>query len=118
MRALALAAALLAAPAFAKASAGEQESTPTGVAIERTVKRTSIDWLGRRQEIQRKELVLIKGPNVAIIDLTFGERLIIRSDKKKLLKADPLAREYAPLTYWETRSGTAPSVRASGTARG
>ena len=91
MRALALAAVLLAA----------QEPTPTGVAIERTVKRTSIDWLGRRQEVQRKELVLIKGSNVAIIDLTFGERLIIRSDKKKLIKADPLAREYAEFTFDE-----------------
>ena len=91
MRALALAAVLLVA----------QEPTPNGVAIERTVKRTSIDWLGRRQEVQRKELVLIKGPNVAIIDLTFGERLIIRQDKKKLIKADPLAREYAEFTFDE-----------------
>ena len=91
MRTLALAAVLLAA----------QEPTPTGVAIERTVKRTSIDWLGRRQEVQRKELVLIKGSNVAIIDLTFGERLIIRSDKKKLIKADPLAREYSEFTFDE-----------------
>jgi hypothetical protein len=63
------------------------------------VKRTSIDWLGKREEIQRKELVLIKGSNVAIIDLTFGERLIIRSDLKKLWKADPLAREYAEFTF-------------------
>ena len=91
MRALALAALLLVA----------QEPTPNGVAIERTVKRTSIDWLGRRQEIQRKELVLIKGSNLAIIDLTFGERLIIRSDRKKLIKADPLAREYAEFTFEE-----------------
>jgi hypothetical protein len=65
------------------------------------VKRTSIDWLGKREEIQRKELVLIKGSNVAIIDLTFGERLIIRSDLKKLWKADPLAREYAEFTFDE-----------------
>jgi hypothetical protein len=91
MTTLALAALLLAA----------QEPTPSGVAIERTVKRTSIDWLGRRQEVQRKELVLIKGSNVAIIDLTFGERLIIRSDKKTLIKADPLAREYAEFTFAE-----------------
>jgi hypothetical protein len=91
MRALALAAVLWAA----------QEPAPTGVAIERTVRRTSIDWLGRRQEIQRKELVLIKGSNIAIIDLTFGERLIIRGDRRKLIKADPLAREYAEYTFDE-----------------
>ena len=91
MRALALVAILVAV----------QEPAPTGVAIQRTVKRTSIDWLGRRQEVQRKELVLVKGANVAIIDLTFGERLVIRSDKKKLFKADPLAKEYAEFTFEE-----------------
>jgi hypothetical protein len=99
MNAVALAVLLIFAPASAEAAAGGQEPTPTGVAIERTVKRTSIDWLGKREEIQRKELVLIKGSNVAIIDLTFGERLIIRSDLKKLWKADPLAREYAEFTF-------------------
>jgi hypothetical protein len=91
MRALALAVLLL----------GAQEPSPNGVAIERNVRRTTIDWLGRRQEIQRKELVLVKGPNLAIIDLTFGERLIIRGDQKKLWKADPLAREYAEFTFDE-----------------
>lgn len=81
-----------------------QEAAPTGVAVERTVKRTSIDWLGKREEIQRKELVLIKGSNLAIIDLTFGERLIIRCDLKKVWKADPLAREYAEFTFDELAS--------------
>jgi len=83
------------------ASAGAQESAPTGIAIERTVKRTSIDWLDRRQEVQRKELVLVKGSNLAILDLTFGERLIIRSDLKKVWKADVLAGEYAEFTFDE-----------------
>jgi hypothetical protein len=76
-----------------------QEPTRTGVAIERTVRRTTIDWLGKREEVLRKELVLIKGSNLAIIDLTFGERLIIRTDLKKVWKADPLAREYAEFTF-------------------
>jgi hypothetical protein len=83
------------------ASAGAQESAPTGVALERMVKRTSIDWLDRRQEIQRKELVLIKGSNLAILDLTFGERLIIRCDLKKVWKADVLAGEYAEFSFDE-----------------
>jgi hypothetical protein len=78
-----------------------QEPVRTGVAIERTVRRTTIDWLGKREEIQRKELVLVKGSNLAIIDLTFGERLIIRSDLKKVWKADPLAGEYAEFTFDE-----------------
>lgn len=76
-----------------------QEPAANGIAIERTVKRTSIDWLGRVQEIQRKELVLVRGGDLAIIDLTFGERLIIRSAQKKILRADPLAREYAEFSF-------------------
>jgi hypothetical protein len=91
MNAVALAALLLAA----------QESAPGGVAIERTVKRVTLDRLGKREETQRKELLLVKGPNLVIVDLTFGERLIIRSDLKKLWKADPLAREYAEFTFDE-----------------
>jgi hypothetical protein len=82
-------------------SAGVQETAPTGIAIERTVKRTTIDWLDRRQEVQRKELVLVKGANLAILDLTFGERLIIRSDLKKVWKADVLAGEVAEFTFDE-----------------
>jgi hypothetical protein len=78
-----------------------QEPAANGIAIERSVKRTSIDWLGRVQEIQRKELVLVRGGDLAIIDLTFGERLIIRSGQKKILRADPLAREYAEFTFDE-----------------
>jgi hypothetical protein len=78
-----------------------QENGSNGVAIERTVKRTTIDWLDKRAEIQRKEVLLIKGSNLAIIDLTFGERLIIRSDRKKIWKADPLAGEYAEFTFEE-----------------
>jgi len=78
-----------------------QEPAVNGVAIERTVKRTAIDCLGRREEVQRKELLLVKGGNLAIIDLTFGERLIIRSDLKRLWKADPLAREVAEFSFDE-----------------
>ncbi|HZE96960.1 MAG TPA: hypothetical protein VE981_08030 [Planctomycetota bacterium] len=78
-----------------------QDPSSNGVAVERTVKRTTIDWLGRRDEVQRKERILIKGGNLAILDLTFGERLIIRSDLKKIYKADPLAREYAEFTFDE-----------------
>jgi hypothetical protein len=78
-----------------------QDPAPTGVVVERTVKRISLDWLGRREEIQRKERILIKGGNLAVIDLTFGERLIIRSDLKKIWKADPLSREFAEFTFDE-----------------
>jgi len=78
-----------------------QEPSVNGVAVERTVKRVSIDWLGRKQETHRKERLLIQGGNFALIDLTFGERLIIRTDRKTIWKADPLAREYAEFTFDE-----------------
>lgn len=93
-----------------------QEPARTGVAVERTVRRTTIDWLGKREEVQRKELVLIKGSNLAIIDLTFGERLIIRSDLKKVWKADPLAGEYAEFTFDEAaaiRKAALDDIRAA-----
>lgn len=70
-----------------------------GVVIERTVRRTSIDTLGRRSEVLRKERIFVKGGNLAIVDLTFGERLIIRTDRKTIWKADALAREYAEFTF-------------------
>ena len=76
-----------------------QEPAANGVAIERTVKRTSIDTLGCKSEVVRKERILVKGGNLAILDLTFGERLIIRTDRKTIWKADPLAREYAEFTF-------------------
>ena len=78
-----------------------QEPAVNGVAVERTVKRITIDWVGRKEEIQRKERILIKGGNLAIFDLTFGDRLLIRADRKKIWKADPLAREYAEFTFDE-----------------
>jgi hypothetical protein len=78
-----------------------QDSVPTGMVVERTVKRSSLDSLGRREEVQRKERLLIRGGNLAILDLTFGERLIIRGDLKKIWKADPLSREYAEFTFDE-----------------
>jgi hypothetical protein len=87
--------------AFLPMLGAAQEPPVNGVAVERTVKRISIDWLGRKQEIQRNERLLIKGGNLALIDLTFGERLIIRTDRKKIWKADPLAREYSEFTFDE-----------------
>jgi len=96
MKTAALGILLLALPATAGSA---QEPAVNGVAVERTVKRITIDWLGRKEEIQRKERILIKGGNLAILDLTFGERLLIRSDRRKIWKADPLAREYAEFTF-------------------
>jgi hypothetical protein len=76
-----------------------QDPVPDGVSIERNVRVTTIDWLGKKEELQRKDLVLIKGSNLAIVDLTFGQRLIIRPDLKKIWATDPLARSYSELTF-------------------
>jgi len=113
MKTAALGILLLALPATAGSA---QEPAVNGVAVERTVKRITIDWLGRKEEIQRKERILIKGGNLAIIDLTFGERLLIRSDRRKIWKADPLAREYAEFTFEEAaarRKAILDAIRAA-----
>ncbi|HLY09003.1 MAG TPA: hypothetical protein VKW04_06840 [Planctomycetota bacterium] len=97
-------------------SPAAQESASDGLVVERTVKRTSIDWLGRKEEIQRKERLLIRGGNLAILDLTFGERLIIRTDLKRIWKADPLARTYAEFSFDEAaarRKAALDEIRAA-----
>ncbi len=110
MKALALASLLL------SGAVPVQESPSAGLAIERTVRRTTLDGLDRRAEVQRKELILVKGSNVAILDLTFGERLIVRPDLKKIWKADVLAREYAEFTFDEAaalRKAALDEIRAA-----
>ena len=76
-------------------------ATPSGLVLERTVRATSIDWLGKTREVRRKESVLIKGSNVAVTDLTFGEKLIIRADQKRIALADPLGGHYSEYTFDE-----------------
>ena len=62
---------------------------------------TCLDWLGRERKVQRRESVLVKGSNLAVTDLTFGEKLIIRTDQKKVLLADPLGGHYSEYTFDE-----------------
>jgi hypothetical protein len=69
--------------------------------IERSVTATTLDSLGRRGDVRRRERVSVRGADVAITDLTFGERLIIRSDVRKVWKADPMAGTYAELSFDE-----------------
>jgi hypothetical protein len=86
---------------FLLLGAAAQDSSPGGLAIERTLKSTTLDRLGRKSEIQRKELILVKGPRLAVIDLTFGSRLLIRTDQRRIWAVDPLAREYAEYSFDE-----------------
>jgi hypothetical protein len=93
-----------------------QDSPTDGLVVERTVKRTTIDCLGRREEVQRKERLLIRGGNLAILDLTFGERLVIRTDRQRIWKADPLARTYAEFSFDEAaarRKASLDEIRAA-----
>jgi hypothetical protein len=76
----------------------------SGLEVQRTVHATYIDWLGRKREVQRKESVLIRGSNVVVNDLTFGEKLIIRTDQKKVWMADPLGGHYSEYTFEEVAS--------------
>ena len=71
------------------------------VVIERSVTATKIDSLGRRGEVRRRERVAVRGSDVAITDLTFGERLIIRSDLRRVWRADPMAGTYSELSFEE-----------------
>lgn len=73
-----------------------QEGTVT---IERSVRLTLVDSLNRRREIHRRERVVVKGEDLAVIDLTFGERLVIRTGQRKILKADPLGGTYSEYSF-------------------
>jgi len=82
----------------------DRNGPPGGLVVERTVKVSLLDWLGAQRDVQRKETIHIKGANVSVTDRTFGERLIIRSDLKKVWKVDPLRGEYSEYTFDEVAS--------------
>ena len=71
------------------------------VTFERSVRLTLVDSLNRRREIHRRERVVVKGGDLAVIDLTFGERLVIRTGQKRIVKADPLGGIYSEYTFDE-----------------
>ena len=77
-------------------AAAPQEGSVT---FERSVRLTLVDTLNRRREIHRRERVVLKGEDLAIIDLTFGERLVIRAGQRKIIKADPLGGTYSEYTF-------------------
>jgi len=88
--------------AIAGLPAGFQaEPAGKGLVIERSVRLTRTDVLNRRHEIHRKEVIRVRGADVSVTDLTFGERLIIRPALKKVWKADPLAGTCSELSFDE-----------------
>lgn len=70
-----------------------------GLSLDRTVRLTLIDTLNRKREVHRKESVHVEGGKLAVVDHTFGGRLIVRPDLKLVWKADLLAGEYSELTF-------------------
>jgi hypothetical protein len=68
-----------------------------GLEIERSVVRVSLDPLGRREELRRRERLLVRPDALAVVDLTFGERWILRASDRRILHADPLLGEASDL---------------------
>src|SRR5262245_46054622 len=70
-----------------------------GVVVDRRAKLKSRDTVGRASEIVRRETVKIQNGNVAIDDVTFGTRLVIRPDKKLAWVIDMQGGTYSELTF-------------------
>lgn len=75
-----------------------------GFVLERNVKVWSADTLGRLREIHRRERVKYQDGNLLVEDLTFGEKLLIRTDKRTVWRVDPLAGTYSELTFDQVRA--------------
>ncbi len=76
-----------------------QADPEEGFVVERSVRRTVIDTLGRRREVHRKEVIRLRGSDLSVTDLTFGERLIVRPVLKRIWRADTLAGEISELAF-------------------
>ncbi|GEM_PF-3168127 len=75
-----------------------------GFTLERTVKLWSVDTLGRLREIHRRERVKYQDGNLSIEDLTFGERILVRTDRKTVWRFDTLGGTYSELTFDQIRT--------------
>lgn len=76
-----------------------QDGQIGGLTIERKVRLISRDLVGKASEYQRREVVRIKGSLVAIEDVTFGTRIVIRTDKKLVWVIDSHAGTYSELAF-------------------
>jgi hypothetical protein len=102
--------------ALAALAALALQDPASGTVLERTVQATVLDWLGNKREVHRRERVVLRGGNLSVTDLTFGERLVVRADQKKVWKADPLRGEYCEYGFDEMaaiRKAALDEVRAA-----
>lgn len=93
--------ALLWLAAAGGALGGQGTPAAAGWEVERSVRLTLTDVLNRRREIHRREVLRLRGNDLAVEDLTFGERLIVRPGLRRIWKADPLAGTYSELSFDE-----------------
>ncbi len=70
-----------------------------GLTVERRVRVVSRDTVGKASEYVRTEVVKIQGGNVAIDDVTFGARLVIRPDKALAWVIDVQGATYSELDF-------------------
>lgn len=77
----------------------QEDDASSGFRLERRVRQTMTDLVGRRSEVLRLERVTIDGGNVAIEDLTFGRAWIVRPDKELVWVIDTVAGTYAEATF-------------------
>lgn len=74
---------------------------PSGAVVERDVHVVLIDPLDRRREIRRRERIAYTEDRLSVTDLTFGTRLIVRGDLRKVWVADPLAGTVSEIGFDE-----------------
>jgi hypothetical protein len=79
-------------------------SRQSGFVLEREAKLFLADPLWRLREIHRKERVTYQDGNLLIEDLTFGEKLLIRTDQKKVWRIDTLGGTYSELTFDQVKA--------------
>ncbi|MBI2933223.1 MAG: hypothetical protein HYY16_16380 [Planctomycetes bacterium] len=79
---------------------GLQDGQPAeGLRLERRVRVVTRDLSGKASEIHRREVLTIHEGKVAVDDLTFGTRLVIRPDRKLLWVIDPPGGTYSEITF-------------------
>jgi len=84
------------------------QSTPPGeekgFVVERDVELLLVDPLDRQREIHRRERISYQEGNLLIEDLTFGEKLLIRTDQKSVWVIDTLAGTWSRLDFLQIRA--------------
>ena len=74
-----------------------------GFVWEQEVERILLDTLDRKREIHRRERVTYRSGNLLVEDLTFGEKLLIRSDRQTVWVIDTLAGTWSRLGFEQVR---------------